>query len=275
MRIERPASPEEFAEVVKTSRKVSCFRDPLWDVAAPEVETELDPSSWTGLTYYSPEDLVATMRSGTRITELQAALCQHGQCLPWGGTVFGEQDPTIGQALGYALPHLLEGPWRSWREWLLGAKVVLGDGLVASSGSRVVKSVAGYDAHKLTVGARGTLGIVLEVTLRLYPMRCLDGVFTHQPGYPGRPWIQRTLATHFPSAMESAGGSLVHADLETSTLWACPTQTLPRFADDWAIRGSPGEIGLNETFLRFYGKARRLMDPESKLNPGALVADDL
>jgi glycolate oxidase FAD binding subunit len=62
--------------------------------------------------------------------------------------------------LGYGTP----------RDWTLGMRVALGDGRVVKSGGKVVKNVAGYDTHKLHIGALGTLGVIVEATLKVAPL---------------------------------------------------------------------------------------------------------
>ncbi|MDQ2914745.1 MAG: FAD-binding protein [Chloroflexota bacterium] len=125
----------------------------------------LDLSSVRGIVEYEPDDLVATVRAGTTLAELSAALAPHGQRwpvepgIPERATVAG----TLASAAG--------GPSRLRyfhpRDWVIGARVVLGDGTPVRSGGRVVKNVTGYDLTRLWSGTFGTLVAIIELTLKL------------------------------------------------------------------------------------------------------------
>ncbi len=111
-------------------------------------------------------DLTCTVEAGIRLSALQAQLKKHGQMVAL--------DPAGNPTIGACIADDLHGP-RSYRygrmrDLLLGVTVVLGDGLVASSGGKVVKNVAGYDLGKLFCGSRGTLGAVVRASLRLHPL---------------------------------------------------------------------------------------------------------
>lgn len=245
--------------------------DPMWDVVEPN-RSPLDLSSWSGIVENSPADHVVTVRSGTRLGDLQVALAETRQWLPHGGSPFDHPETTLAQAIGFAMPHRLEGKFGSWRDWILGMTVLLGDGVLAKSGSKVVKSVAGYDAHKFFVGARGTFGVIVDVTLRTWPLPD-EPVTTEPRSTEGeRPWVQRTLATDFGRAIDSAGDALIAMDEPTSTLWARTDRGLGRFPHDWAVRGCPGEVELDSGELPILRRAKELLDPPGKFNPGALGA---
>jgi glycolate oxidase FAD binding subunit len=111
-------------------------------------------------------DLTCTVEAGIRLSALQANLKEHGQMLaldPAG-------DPTIGDCIVDDLDGPRSYRYGRMRDLLLGVTVVLGDGLVANSGGKVVKNVAGYDLGKLFCGSRGTLGAVVRASLRLHPV---------------------------------------------------------------------------------------------------------
>ena len=111
-------------------------------------------------------DLTCTVEAGIRLSALQARLAEHGQMLaldPAG-------DPTIGECVLDDLHGPRSHRYGRMRDLLLGVTVVLGDGLVANSGGKVVKNVAGYDLGKLFCGSRGTLGGVRRASLRLHPL---------------------------------------------------------------------------------------------------------
>lgn len=121
-----------------------------------------------GIIAHEPEDLTVTVRAGTTIEELQTQLAKHGQWLPIEPPM--NSASTIGGmiALGQAGPSRLRyGPVR---DHIIAAQYIVPDGTIARSGSTVVKSVAGYDVHKMLVGSRGTLCAITEVTLRVAPL---------------------------------------------------------------------------------------------------------
>jgi glycolate oxidase FAD binding subunit len=243
------------------------------------------------------EDQVVIVRGPVLWMSLNAKLSQHGQCIPHASlikdtplvhSVVAGEGP-IG-ALDINLPHALEAQCGSYRDWVLGLKIVLADGTIVKCGSQAVKNVAGYDVQKLLIGARGTLGIVVEVTLRTYPLAALPkpeletgprAIFTEDIGKPSVKmpqrwhWIQRTLPSDFRAAIRSAGSNLMVADHASSTLWAIvpPEESLDRFPGDWVIRSGCGERNLqftDPTQIRFMRRAKDLFDPTHKLNPGEM-----
>ncbi len=227
-----------------------------------------------GIVEHHPEDMVVVVRAGTRLTDLQIALAERGQCIPWASPL-GDIG-TVGGLLSIGLPNGLESMCGGWRDWCLGMTIVRPDGRVARSGSQAVKSVAGYDVHKLMIGARGTLGVIAEVILRTLPLGAR----------PEPRWIatgslamsnlrfQRTLATDFSRSLAAVRGMPHVADEATSTLWSVDAE-LPRFEHDWVMRAGCGSRNL-EPFdpvqTGWMRRAKKLLDPEGKLNMGALEA---
>ena len=117
---------------------------------------------------YHPEDMTVTAEAGLLLSDLQKALNQGGQWLPI--------DPPFPERTTIAelISRNLSGPRRhafgTVREHLLGLTVRLFDGRIVKSGGKVVKNVAGYDLHKLFVGAGGTLGTILQTTFKVRPL---------------------------------------------------------------------------------------------------------
>lgn len=118
---------------------------------------------------HESRDLVATAQCGITLKDLQDRLGQSSQFLP-----VNPMHVDSGATLGGIIASNASGPLRlgygTLRELVIGIKVVRSDGTVFKGGSKVVKNVAGYDLPKLFVGSLGTLGIVTEATLRLYPV---------------------------------------------------------------------------------------------------------
>ena len=126
----------------------------------------LDTTPLRGITSYEPSELVVTVRAGTPLEQLEAALAAQGQCLPFEPPHFGG-----GATVGGMVAAGLSGPARasvgSVRDYVLGLTLVNGKGEVLSFGGQVMKNVAGYDVSRLMVGALGTLGLVTEVSLKV------------------------------------------------------------------------------------------------------------
>jgi glycolate oxidase FAD binding subunit len=127
---------------------------------------DLDLSGLDAILEHEAGDLTCTVEAGIRLSVLQAALASHGQRL----SLDPPGDPTIGACIGGDLAGPISHRFGRMRDLVLGVTVVLGDGLVASSGGKVVKNVAGYDLGKLFCGSRGTLGVVVCASLRLHPI---------------------------------------------------------------------------------------------------------
>jgi glycolate oxidase FAD binding subunit len=120
------------------------------------------------ITEYAPADLTATVEAGVTLGSLQATLAPEGQWLPWNPP--GGERATIGGLVAAGLSGPLRLGYGTARDRVLGMTVALGDGRLVKSGGRVVKNVAGYDAHKLHIGAFGTLGVIVSATFKLAPL---------------------------------------------------------------------------------------------------------
>lgn len=114
---------------------------------------------------YEPEDQTLVAQAGVTLRSLDTLVHAHQQCMPIDcarGVAATVGGAVAGNRVG--LDRLLHG---TWRDHVLGARVMHADGTVTQTGSRVVKSVAGYDLSKLYVGSRGSLVVLLSVNLRL------------------------------------------------------------------------------------------------------------
>jgi glycolate oxidase FAD binding subunit len=145
----------------------------IGDTAATDIE--LSTERLAGVVDHVPADLTVTVRAGTRVADLAAALARAGQFLPL-------DPPHANEAtIGGVIAANSNGFWRSRyggvRDLLIGTRTALADGTVARAGGRVVKNVAGYDLDKLLVGSFGTLGVIVEATLKVLPVPAAsDGV---------------------------------------------------------------------------------------------------
>ncbi len=128
----------------------------------------LDIRSLRGIGSYEPSELVVTVRAGTPLSELEAALAEKGQCLPFEPPHFAE-----GSTVGGMVAAGLAGPARASvggvRDYVLGAAMINGRGELLVFGGQVMKNVAGYDVSRLLVGSMGVLGVIAEVSLKVLP----------------------------------------------------------------------------------------------------------
>jgi glycolate oxidase FAD binding subunit len=129
----------------------------------------LDMTDLSGISSYEPTELVVTARAGTPLAELEAALAEQGQCLPFEPPRFA-----AGGTVGGMVAAGLAGPARAAvgcvRDHVLGLTLLTGAGEVLSFGGQVAKNVAGYDVSRLIVGSWGILGIICEVSIKVLPV---------------------------------------------------------------------------------------------------------
>jgi hypothetical protein len=130
--------------------------------------SSVDLSLINSLIEHKPEDMTTTVEAGLMLSRLQETLSKSGQWLPI--------DPPHPDSLtvGDLLAHNVSGPRRfgcgTIRDYLIGVKVAIGNGQIIKAGGKVVKNVAGYDLCKLFVGAKHSLGIIVEATFKLRPL---------------------------------------------------------------------------------------------------------
>ena len=137
---------------------------------APHAERAeiLDLSVFSGVIEYQPTEFVITAWAGTPVAEVQALLAQHGQYLPFDPLLVGR-----GATLGGTVATNACGPERyrygGVRDFLIGTRFVDGNGALIQGGGKVVKNAAGFDYPKLMVGSLGRLGILVDVTFKVFP----------------------------------------------------------------------------------------------------------
>jgi glycolate oxidase FAD binding subunit len=190
---------------------------------------------------HTPEDMTVTVEAGRTLSALQATLARHRQWLPL--------DPPRPEQL--TISELINanasGPRRfgcgTVRDFLIGITVALADGRIIHSGGKVVKNVAGYDLAKLFIGARGSLGVVVETTFKLRPL----------------PEVERFVQAEC-AALDEAGKLLeavfqseitpVVADLHRMSIGGMPTLVLgfagTREEVEWQLTKA-GQLGIKES----------------------------
>lgn len=176
----RPGSLDEVSRVMALASAEGLAVAPrgsgsALDLGAPPLRLDavLDLSRLAGILDYVPADMVATVQAGVTLDRLARELGKHGQMLaldPYGG---GSR--TVGGVLATNASGQRRFRYGTGRDLLLGARFVQADGTVTWGGSKVVKSVTGYDIPKLLTGSLGTLGVIVEATLRLHPVQPASG----------------------------------------------------------------------------------------------------
>lgn len=150
-----PSSIQELSNALRSRRSANCALEPV------------SLARLNSVVQHTPHDMTATVECGITLAEFQAQLARSNQWLPL--------DPPGADSLSIRelVDRDLSGPRRcgfgTVRDWVIGMKFILPDGRIAESGGKVVKNVAGYDLHKLMIGAGGELGIVAEVTFKVTP----------------------------------------------------------------------------------------------------------
>jgi glycolate oxidase FAD binding subunit len=128
----------------------------------------LNMTGLTGVSEYEPGEFTFTARAGTPLSEIEALLAAHGQYMPFDPPL-AEDGATIGGALAAGL----NGPGRlrygGLRDFVIGVRFVDGTGTHVRGGGKVVKNAAGFDLPRLMVGSMGRLGVITELTFKVFP----------------------------------------------------------------------------------------------------------
>ena len=251
----------------------------------------LDVRPLAGVVSYEPSELVVTVRGGTRLRELEELLAESNQHLPFEPPRYG-----AGSTIGGVVASGLSGPARAsvgaLRDYVLGVQIVNGRGEVLTYGGQVMKNVAGYDVSRLMAGSMGTLGVIVEVSLKVLPLPPAECTLLFELSetsarqqlnrWGGQPlpinascWSGGQLAVRLrgaraaiESAQRSMGGSALEPERATRQWAAVRDQSLPSF------RLAPGEalwrvsvpdtatpLNLGPTLIEWHGALRWLRLP--------------
>ena len=146
-------------------------------------QRQLATTSHVGIVDYDPAELVLTARSGTTLSEIEAALAARGQMLAFEPPHYGPES-----TLGGAVATALSGPGRPFvggvRDFVLGMHVIDGKGDVLKFGGQVMKNVAGYDVSRLMTGSLGILGLITQVSLKVLPIPLARATLRFQMAEP-------------------------------------------------------------------------------------------
>jgi len=248
----------------------------------------LPTAGFRGIVEYEPAELVATVRAGTTLKSLQAVLASERQMLAFEPPAFGEAS-TIGGVVAAGL----SGPRRPYagavRDAVLGIELMTGNGDALHFGGRVMKNVAGYDVSRLVVGAMGTLGLILTVSVKVVPRAEIERTVTLQcdsneayrcmVATAAKPWPVTAMAycdgtlrvrlSGNADAVDEAAAALGGDDREDHTWWAAlNNHILPFFngADPlWRLSVPPASdrIDLPGEWLCDWGGALRWLKTDA------------
>lgn len=185
-----PESPEQVAQILKYATEYG------WAVIASGGATRLGignaPKKYdialrtgniTRVRYYEPSDLTAGVGAGMTLQDLQALLEPDGLWLPLDPS--GGSQSTIGGIVATNATGPLSHFYGAPRDMVVGMQVATPEGKLIRTGGRVVKNVAGYDLGKLLIGSHGTLGVITEVNLKLFPLLAERQTFVLSTGTLG------------------------------------------------------------------------------------------
>ncbi len=141
----------------------------------------LDTRTHSGITSYEPSELVVTVKAGTSLAELEAALLEKNQYLPFEPPSFSSGG-TVGGMIASGLSGAARAVVGSVRDHILGVQIVNGAGEVLNFGGTVMKNVAGYDVSRLMAGSMGTLALITEVSIKVLPLPVADATLLCQIG---------------------------------------------------------------------------------------------
>ena len=134
---------------------------------------ELAINEHQGIVNYHPSELVLTARAGTALSVIEKTLAEQRQMLAFEPPYFSPS-ATLGGTIACGLSGARRPFTGSVRDFVLGCKIINGKAEVLSFGGEVMKNVAGYDVSRMMVGAMGTLGVLLEVSLKVLPKPMLE-----------------------------------------------------------------------------------------------------
>lgn len=171
MTTERPTSIEALATLVPSR--------PRWHVRAggtkpalsspPPDAAVLDLSGLSAILEYTPEECTFTALAGTRVVDIERVLAPHRQYLPFDPP-FASAGATLGGTVAAGVNGSCRYRYGGIRDFLIGARIVDGQGRVVQSGGKVVKNAAGFLLHQAMVGSTGSLGVLAELTFKVFPV---------------------------------------------------------------------------------------------------------
>jgi len=167
-----PTSPTELATALAAAGEAGAAVIPVGDGTKLRLGNRpraadlfLSTAGLRRVIEHEPANLTVIVEAGMPVRDLQKRLADHGQFLPLGGLA-----GTIGGVVATNASGPLRLGYGTARDLLIGSRIATADGKLARAGGKVVKNVAGYDLGKLYVGSLGTLGVLVELALKLAPL---------------------------------------------------------------------------------------------------------
>lgn len=279
--VARPGSAEEAAEIVKFAAAEHLAIVPAgartnlsMGMPPRQYDLALDMSRLASVVAYDPGDLTLGVEAGIPLRALAGVLAKHGQFLPLeppfaerataGGTIASGVDSPLRQFYGAA------------RDYVLGMEFITGDGALVKSGGRVVKNVAGYDLHKLMIGALGTLGVITKINFRTFPLPASSRMFAAAFDGGGsalgmRDRVAQSPLTPMTLEIASPGAAALLAGEGASRKEANPAPAGLLSASRWTLAAS---FAGNESVLARYERELRRMAEESGAVDASLLDAD-
>lgn len=165
-----PGDASEIAEIVRSSSRLAVrgggTKPDL--VGSEDGVAALTTQRLSGIVEYEPEEYTITALAGTLVSTLEAELRRHGQTLPFDPP-FTAEGSTVGGCVATGLSGCGRVRYGGLRDFVLGVRFVDGVGREVRGGGKVVKNAAGFDLAKLMIGSCGGLGVLTEVTFKVFP----------------------------------------------------------------------------------------------------------
>ncbi len=230
--------------------RITCGNSKTFYGGVCTAEHELQMAGHCGVIDYEPSELVITARAGTRLKDVNLLLAKHRQILAFEPPAFGGQ-----ASLGGSMACGFSGSRRLFagaaRDFMLGCKIINGRGEILTFGGQVMKNVAGFDVSRLMVGALGSLGVLLELSISVlpgpdteltlaYPLNASQAL-SLMNALPAKPWPLSALAYD---------GELLHVRLSGAE--AAVASTARQLGGDIDTRGEEFWLGLREQQLPFF-----------------------
>ncbi len=218
---EKVMRPKTAEEVSMYLQQCSLARQPIFvhgRLRSSLAQPQMVLSENCGVKVYAPDDLFITVGAGTVLTEVQAFLAEHGKqvalATPW-------PEATVGGLVAANVNAPLRMRYGAIRDNVLCATVVLADGRVIRTGRPLVKNVAGYDLTKAFVGSYGTLGVMSDVSLKIY----------------AQPRVKRTIALPIDDIQDGLCycQELLSLALNATALVLCRVKSDEMFASNYAL----------------------------------------
>lgn len=199
-----PASADEAAEALRAAGADGRRVRPRgrgtklgWGRPA-EADLELSTRALDAIVEHNAGDFTAVLQAGVPLVAAQAVFAEAGQMLSWDPPLGPGAAATVGGIVATADSGPLRHRFGAVRDLVLGAQLALPDGTVARAGSKVIKNVAGYDLAKLFTGSFGTLGVVVEVSVRLHPRPAATATAVGRGDDPARLCAAASALAHLP-----------------------------------------------------------------------------